>query len=36
VLGHKAGDKVIHFALPACDGHGAIIGEDKAKSKSNS
>ena len=31
----ETGDKVIHFALPACDGHAAIVGEYKANVKEN-
>ena len=31
VLRHEPRDEVIHFVLPACDRHVAIIGEDKAK-----
>ena len=35
MLRHKAGDEVIHFALPACDRHGNIVGEWKANVKRN-
>jgi hypothetical protein len=35
MLRHEAGDKVIHFALPACDRHAAIVGEGKANVKRN-
>jgi hypothetical protein len=33
MLRHKAGDEVIHFALPACDRHAGIVGEYKANVK---
>jgi hypothetical protein len=35
MLRHEAGDEVIHFALPACDRHGLIVGEYKANVKGN-
>ena len=35
MLRHEAGDEVIHFALPACDRHGDIVGEWKANVKGN-
>jgi len=35
MLRDEAGDEVIHFALPACDGHAAIVGEYKANVKRN-
>jgi len=33
MLRHEAGDEVIHFALPARDGHAGIVGEGKANVK---
>jgi hypothetical protein len=36
MLRHKAGDEVINFALPACDRHGDIVGEWKAKCQEES
>ena len=31
MLCNESRNEVIHFPLPACDGHAAIIGEQKAK-----
>jgi hypothetical protein len=33
MLGHKAGDEVVNFVLPARDRHAAIVGEYKANVK---
>jgi hypothetical protein len=33
MLRHEAGDKVVDFALPACDRHADIVGEYKANVK---
>jgi hypothetical protein len=33
MLRHKPRNKVVHFPLPACDGHAAIVGEWKANVK---
>jgi len=33
MLRHEPRDEVVHFVLPACDRHAAIVGEYKAKSR---